>query len=126
MCDEWAREREAICSTWIEPWWCQWGGVVSTRNFGATCLEDERHKHGNNKVKCAKNLLKLWKLRHECMFLDSFAPSIMYSEELFKLWNRMDSKKIMKILQIVCDYDFNYCKDKIGQRRLACLQSQNA
>jgi hypothetical protein len=38
----------------------------------------------------------------------------------------MDSKKIMKILQIVCDYDFNFCKDKIGQRSLACLQSKNA
>jgi hypothetical protein len=39
----------------------------------------------------------------------------------------MNSQKIkMKILKIVCDYDFIFCKDEIGQRSLAFLQSKNA
>ncbi len=59
-------------------------------------------------MKCAKNLLRLWKLRHECMVLDYFAPSLMYSEKFFRHPNRMNSPKKIENIEIVCDYDFNF------------------
>jgi hypothetical protein len=67
-------------------------------------LEDERCRHGDSKVGHTKNPPKEEKLEDECMFMDYFAPSPMYSEELFKCQYKMSYKLFMRILQAIFYY----------------------
>lgn len=97
----WQMEKETTCLAQRESWWWQLGEVVSPWSFGGTCSNFGRwkvHAWRWQGGACWKFVKRERELGYEHMFLDYFATSPMYGEELFRHWYMMSCQILMRTL----------------------------